>query len=183
MQLRRRGILRAAGVAAMAAAVMSVSAMRLSGCGRATLTAVSCFAMVVAIAALAGVVTAAPMRIIGSISALAALGLLEIAAPVSIVMAGLSPRLPPAPGLDAPDRTAAKTIRADTWLTSLLAAFSCSAALGAIVTVLTGAPRISCIAFATATGSLLGPTWPATSGAWAIRRSTAPGQWNRPRST
>jgi type VII secretion integral membrane protein EccD len=142
-------------LAAMAAVAMSVLAMRVSGCGVVTLTAVSCFAMVVALAALTGVTTAAPLRIIGSVSALVSLGLLGISARVSIVLAGLSPRLPHAPDLDAADRLAAKTIRADNWLTSLLTAFSGSATVGAIITVLTGAPRLSCIAFATVTGALL----------------------------
>ena len=142
-------------LAAMGATVMSVTAMRLSGCGVVTLTAVSCFTMVVAVAALAGVVTAAPLRIIGSVSALACLGLLGVAARASIVLAGLSPRLPPPPDLDSADCLPAKAIRADKWLSSLLAAFSCSAALGAIITVLAGAPRPSCITFATVTGSLL----------------------------
>jgi type VII secretion integral membrane protein EccD len=142
-------------LAAMGAAVMSVLAMRLSGCGVVTLTAVSCFAMIVAIAALAGVITAGPLHIIGPVSALVSLGLLEIAARASIVLAGLSPRLQPTPDLDTSDCLAAKAIRADNWLTSLVAAFSCSAAVGAITTVLTGAPRLSSIAFATVTGSLL----------------------------
>ncbi|HWF27004.1 MAG TPA: type VII secretion integral membrane protein EccD [Mycobacterium sp.] len=142
-------------LAAMGAAVMSVLAMRLSGCGVVTLTAVSCFAIVVAIAALVGVVTAAPLHIIGSVSALVSFGLLGVAARASIVLAGLSPRLPPAPDLDTADCLAAKAVRADNWLTSLLAAFSCSAAAGAILTVLTGTARFSCIAFATVTGSLL----------------------------
>jgi type VII secretion integral membrane protein EccD len=142
-------------LAAMAAAVMSVLAMRLSGCGVVTLTAVSCFALVVAIAALVGVITAAPLHVIGSVSALLSLGLLGVAARVSIVLAGLSPQLPPAPDLDTADCLAAKAIRADNWLTSLLAAFASSAAVGAIVAMLTGAPRLSCIAFASVTGALL----------------------------
>ncbi|WP_083679288.1 type VII secretion integral membrane protein EccD [Mycobacterium sp. IS-1264] len=142
-------------LAAMAAAVTSVLAMRVSACGRVTLTAVSCFAMAVAIVALVGVITTAPLHIIGSVSALASLGLLEMAARVSIMLAGLSPRLPPAPGLDTQDRLTAKATRADNWLTSLLAAFSGSAALGAVVTVVTGAPRLGCIALATVTGAVL----------------------------
>lgn len=142
-------------LASMAAAAMSVLAMRFSACGVVTLTAVSCFAIVVALAALTGVTTAAPLHIIGSVSALVSLGMLGISARVSIVLAGLSPRLPPAPDLDAADRLTAKTIRADNWLTSLFAAFSGSATVGAIITVLTGGPRLSCIAFATVTGALL----------------------------
>jgi type VII secretion integral membrane protein EccD len=146
-------------LAAMAAAVASVLAMRVSGCGAVTLTAVSGVAMVVAVAALVGVITAAPLRAIGSASALLSIGLLGLAARLSIVLAGLSPRLPPAPDRDAIEpaggRLAAKAIRADVWLTSLLGAFASSATVGAIVTVLTGEPRLSCIAFGTVTGSLL----------------------------
>jgi type VII secretion integral membrane protein EccD len=53
----------------------------------------------------------------------------------------------------------AKAVRADAWLTSLLAAFSSSAAVGAIMTAVaargTDAPRSGCIAFAAVTGVLL----------------------------
>jgi ESX secretion system protein EccD len=142
-------------LAAMTAAVTSVLAMRVSGCGVVTMTAVSCFAMVIAIGALVDVITAAPLRVIGSVSTLVSLGLLGVAARVSIVLAGLSPQLPPAPDLDTADCVAARAIRADNWLTSLFAAFSSSAAVGAIITVLTGAPGLSRIALATVTGALL----------------------------
>jgi type VII secretion integral membrane protein EccD len=136
-------------LAATAGAVSSVLAMRVSGCGGVTLTAISCVAMVIAVAALAGVITAAPLRAIGSVSALISLGLLGMAARVSIALAGLSPQLPPAPDLGT------KAIRADNWLASLLTAFASSAAVGAVITVLAGAPRPSCIAFGALTGALL----------------------------
>jgi type VII secretion integral membrane protein EccD len=140
-------------LAAMAAAVMSVLAIRMTGCGVVALTAVSCFAIVLAGAAFAGVITATPLRTIGSISVLVSLGLLGIAGRVSIVLAGLSPRLSDAACV------ATRAIRADAWLTSLLAAFSSSAAVGAIVTAAAargaGAPRSGCIAFAAVTGALL----------------------------
>ncbi|MGO9381738.1 MAG: type VII secretion integral membrane protein EccD [Mycobacterium sp.] len=139
---------------ATAAAVTSVLAMRVSGCGVVTLTAVSCVALVIAVAALVGVFAAAPLRAIGAVSALVSLGLLGVAARVSIMLAGLSPRLPPAPEADGVC-LAGKAIRADDWLTSLLAAFASSAAVGAIITILAGAPRLSCIAFGTVTGALL----------------------------
>jgi ESX secretion system protein EccD len=146
-------------LAAMAAAVTSVLAMRVTGCGVVTLTAVSCFAVLIAVAALAGVITAAPLHAIGSVSVLVSLGLLGVAARVSIVLAGLSPQLPPAPEPDPADRLAAKAIRADDWLASLVAAFSSAAAVGAIITALaargTHAPRLGCIALATITGALL----------------------------
>jgi type VII secretion integral membrane protein EccD len=136
-------------LAAMTAAVTSVLAMRVTGCGVITLTALSCFAVAVAVAALAGVITAVPPHVVGSVSALLSLGLLESAARLSIALAGLSPHL-------TRDLTT-KAIRADNWLTSLLAAFAASAAAGAIVTALAGrgTPRWGCITLAALTGALL----------------------------
>jgi type VII secretion integral membrane protein EccD len=77
----------------------------------------------------------------------------------------LSPQLPPnpdaAPGepLASPDNLGSNAIRAHLWLTSLLVAFSASAALGAIGAAvgpyLTGGPRVPGIAFATVTGAVL----------------------------
>ncbi len=147
-------------LAAMAAAATSVLAIRITGCGVVALTAVSCFAIVIAVATFAGVITAAPLRTIGSMSVLVSLGLLGIAGRVSIVLAGLSPQLSPALEPGTPDCLATKAIRADAWLTSLLTAFSSSAAVGAIITAAgaargTGAPRLGCIAFAAITGALL----------------------------
>lgn len=146
-------------LAATAAVVTSALAIRVSGCGVVTLTAISWTATIIAVAAWAGVITGAPLRAIGAVSALISLGLLPVAARVSIVLAGLSPQLPPAPAASTIEpggtRLADKAIRADNWLTSLLAAFSSAAAMGAIVTVLAGPPRLSCIAFGALTGALL----------------------------
>ncbi len=142
-------------LAAMTAAVTSVLAMRLSGCGAVTLTAVSGVATVVAVAALVGMITAAPSYAIGSVAALISLGLLGLAARLSIVLAGLSPQLSSAAEPEAADRLADRVIRADNLLARLLAAFSSSAAVGALVTVLAGAPRLCCIAFGAVTGALL----------------------------
>ena len=140
-------------LAAMAAAVTSVLAIRITGRGVVALTAVSCFAMITAGAAFAGVVTAAPLPTIASICALVSLGLLGIAGRISIMLAGLSPHLSQDSGL------VTKAIRADAWLTSLLAAFSSSAAVAAIVTAATGrdagAHRSGCIAFAAVIGAQL----------------------------
>lgn len=140
-------------LAAMAAAVASVIAMRVTVPGIA-LTALSCFAVTVAVAALAGLITAAPPHAIGAACALASLGLLGLAGRVSIALAGLSPV--PAPD---PNGLPAKAIRADAWLTSLLAAFSSSAAVGALVAAVAapghGAVRLGCIVFAAVTAALL----------------------------
>lgn len=61
-------------VAAMAAAATSVLAMRITGCGGITLTAVACCAVVVAAATLVGAITAAPVPAIGSLATLASFG-------------------------------------------------------------------------------------------------------------
>jgi type VII secretion integral membrane protein EccD len=145
--------------AATAAALTSVLAIRATGGGGVALPALSCFAMVIAGAALAGVITGAPLPAIGAVSALVSLGLLGPAGRAAIALAGLSPRLPPPQHPDSPDLLAVRAIRADEWLASLLTAFSSSAAVGAIVTAVTapgkGSAHLRCIAFAAATGALL----------------------------
>jgi type VII secretion integral membrane protein EccD len=123
--------------------------MRVSACGVVTLTAIACAAMVIAAAASIGVITAAPLRAIGAVSGLISLALLGVAARVSIVLSGLSTRSP-----NASDLTA-QAVRADHWLSSLLAAFASSTAVAAVLTVLAGAPRLCCIAFGALTGALL----------------------------
>lgn len=136
-------------LAASAAAVTAVSANRTTGCGAVTLTAVSCAAIAIAVAASVGVFSAAPLRAVGAASALISLGLLGMAARMSIALAGLSPTS------DRVDGVAAKANRADTWLTGLLAGLSSSAAVAAVVTVLAGANDLSCIAFSFLTSALL----------------------------
>ncbi|OBG22373.1 type VII secretion integral membrane protein EccD [Mycobacterium sp. 852002-51057_SCH5723018] len=142
-------------LAAAAAAATSVLAMRVVGCGVVTLTAVACAATLVAAAALVGVMTAAPLPALGSVSTLICLGLIGLAPRLSIALAGLSPRLAPPPDLEPADGLADKAFRADNWLTGLLAAFSSSAAAGAVVTVLGGAPRLCCMGFGALTGASL----------------------------
>lgn len=143
-------------LASTAAAATCVLAMRSSGCGAVTMTALSCVAAVVAGAALVGAITAAPAQAIGAAAALVSLGLLGTAARASIVLAGLSPRLATSSDTDETEvAVAGQTLRADAWLSSLLAGFSSSAAVGAAVTVLAGAPRLSCMAFGAITGTLL----------------------------
>jgi type VII secretion integral membrane protein EccD len=123
------------------------------------LTAVACFAVVTAAAGLAGVLTAAPSHVIGSLSALLSLGLLEVSPRLAILLAGLSPMLTSALDPDVTERLPTADLltttvnRADNSLTSLLAAFSASAAAGAIVTALMRNPES--IAFATVAGALL----------------------------
>ena len=141
-------------LAAMAAAVTSVLAIRITGRGGVALTAVACFAMITAGAAFASVITGAPLHTIGPISALVSLGLLGTAGRLSIALAGLSPHLSDDAMVWSP-----RPVRADAWLASLLAAFSSAAAIAAVATAsagrAVGAPRSGCIAFAAVTGALL----------------------------
>jgi type VII secretion integral membrane protein EccD len=152
-------------LAAMAATATSAVAMRVIDCCKVVFTALSCFAAIAAAAAAVGVVTAVPLQAIGAMAAAISLGLLEASARVSIMLAGLSPRLAlePAAATDelapVPHRLSAKVIRADIWLTSLVVVFSASAALGAIGTAVgacsAGGPRLLGITFAAVTGSVL----------------------------
>ncbi|MEZ0349658.1 type VII secretion integral membrane protein EccD [Mycobacterium sp. pR1184] len=140
-------------LAAAAAAATAVLAMRVSGCGITALTAVACFAVIVAVAAFGGLITDASLQMVGAVLAPVSLGLLAVAARAALILAGLSPK--PADPQPVTDDVAANAVRADAWLASLLAAFSSSAATGAIVTVAAGAPRLGCTALAAATGALL----------------------------
>lgn len=145
-------------LAAAAAGVTSVVAMRVSGCGVVTLRAVSCCAVVIALAALAGVISGLPLCAVASAAGLVSLALLSVAPRASIALAGLSAHLaiPEAPEVDPSGaRVHRQALRADSWLTALLAGLAVSAAVGAVVTVVAGAPRLSCTAFATLTGALL----------------------------
>jgi type VII secretion integral membrane protein EccD len=149
-------------LAAMAVAAASVLAMRASGCGGVTFTAVACFAGATATAASAAVVTGAPLRVVGAVSTVLSLGLIEASARASMRLAGLSPRLA-LKAVDeptwAPDRLPAKATRAAGWLTGLLAAFSASAALGAIATAAgsysSARPPVAGCAFAVLTAAVL----------------------------
>ncbi|HET9889750.1 MAG TPA: type VII secretion integral membrane protein EccD, partial [Mycobacterium sp.] len=145
-------------LAAAAGGATSVVALRVSGCGVVTVTAVSCCAAIVAVTALVGVISGAPPHVIAAAAGLASLSLLTVAARASIALAGLSPRLgtPDVAETEPSDAVLrSRAVRADRWLTSLLAGLSLSATVAAVVTVLAGAPRLTCTAFGTLTGALL----------------------------
>ncbi|WP_375482173.1 type VII secretion integral membrane protein EccD [uncultured Mycobacterium sp.] len=145
---------------AMAAAVTSVLALRVTGCGAVTFTTTACCAIIAAITALVAIVTAAPLHAVALAPTVASLGLLEFSARLSAVLAGLSPRLPtdnaaPPPSSN-PEQLSAKAIRADEWLTTLVATWSVSAATGAAIEAYsTGIPRLGRIAFATIIAAVL----------------------------
>ena len=150
---------------AAAAAATSAAVIRVMGCHAVIFNALTCFGAATATAALVGAVTAVPLQTIGAASAAISLALVEVSAPVSIMLARLSPQLPPNPDttpgepLSGPDHLNTSAIRAHTWLTSLIVTFSASAALGAIGAAggpyLTGGPRVPGITFATVIGGVL----------------------------
>ncbi|HZU46045.1 MAG TPA: type VII secretion integral membrane protein EccD, partial [Mycobacterium sp.] len=144
-------------LAAMAAAVISVLALRVTGCGAVTFTATACCMIVAAVTALVGIVTAAPLHVVALAPTVASLGLLALSARLSVALAGLSPQLStddaPAP---SPDPLSAKAIRADACLTTLVAGWSVSAATGAAIEAYsTGIPRGGGVAFAAVTAAVL----------------------------
>lgn len=144
-----------AGAAVAAAAVLG---MRLSGCGVVALTAAACFATVIAAAALVGAISAAPVHVVASAAGVLSLGLLGAAPRVAIALAGLSPRLATSDVADCEPSdswVSARAVRADRWLVSLRAGLSASAGVGAVVTVLGGAPRLSCLVFGSVTAAVL----------------------------
>ncbi|OBI50095.1 type VII secretion integral membrane protein EccD [Mycobacterium kyorinense] len=145
-------------LAAAAAAVTAVVAIHGSGCGTTTLTAVACAASVGALAALLRVAAAAPLQAVCAASAVISLALLQGAPRLSVMLAGLSPRLAAEPA-DEPlpelEDLRAKVFRADTWLTSLVGAFAVSSAFGAADAAVTTQPRMLGVAFAALTGVAL----------------------------
>lgn len=150
-------------LAAVAAGMASVLAMRLSGCGSTTFRTVSCLALMIAGAALTTVITTAPLRAIGSVSVLASVGLLEMSARISIAWAGLSPRLPVDVDTAGQEGTQAqmrrKSLHAHNRLTSLVVASAAAAAIAAVCTAIksyaAGGPRLGAVVFAAITGAVL----------------------------
>lgn len=144
-------------LAAAATAVTAVVVMHILDCGRTLFRAIGCLAGITAVAALAAAAFSLPVRAVGAMSVVISLVLLEASARLSVLLAGLSPRL--TIDGDIPDALPDKAIQADNWLTSLIAAFSMSATLGGIGVALTayraGGPNLVGITFATLTGALL----------------------------
>jgi type VII secretion integral membrane protein EccD len=139
---------------ATAAAAASAASLRAIGCCAAVFTALCCFATAAMAATLVAAVSAVPLQAIAAGSAAISLVLVEASAPVSIMLAGLSRQLS-----SEPQSPNTRAIRANTWLISLVAGFSASAALGAIgaagAPCSTGSSHSLGITFATVTGGVL----------------------------
>jgi type VII secretion integral membrane protein EccD len=147
---------------AAAAAATSAAAMRVISSRAVAFTALVAFAAIGATAAIVGVITATPPQAIGAAFAAMSLALVEGSAPLSIILARLSPPTADASAdasISTPHVLNASAIRANAWLTSLIAAFSATAAMGAIGAALgpflTGESLFPDLLFATVTGGVL----------------------------
>lgn len=143
-------------LAMTATAVTAVLVLHGVSSGTTLFRAIACFAGLAALASLAAVATGQPLPTIGGISAVISLALLEMSARMSVLLAGLSPKLGNGGGAQSYQD---KAIRADSWLSSMTAAFAASAALGGIAVALTayrtGGPGVVGIVFATLTATVL----------------------------
>jgi type VII secretion integral membrane protein EccD len=144
------------------AAATCAAAMRVISGHAVAFTAIVTFAAIGSAAAMVAAITSIPPQAIGAAFTAISLAFVEASGPLSVTLARLSPPTADA-GADVPLSSShllnAKAIRAHTWLTSLIAAFSASAALGAIgaalAPFLTGEPRFPGLLFATVAGGIL----------------------------
>jgi type VII secretion integral membrane protein EccD len=147
---------------ATAAAATCAAAMRLISSYAVAFTALVVFAATGATAAMVATITKVPLQTIGATVTAISLAFVEASAPLSVTLARLAPPMAE-PTVDvqfsSPHLLNTRAIRAHVWLTSLIAAFSASAALGAIGAALgpflTGGPRFAGLLFATVTGGVL----------------------------
>jgi type VII secretion integral membrane protein EccD len=147
---------------AAAAGATCATAMRVISSYAVAFTALVTFAVAGSTAAMVAAITAIPLQAIGAAFTAISLAFVEASAPLSVTLARLSPPTADA-GADvpfsSPDLLNARAVRAHAWLTSLIVAFSASAALGAIGAalgpVLTGEPRFPGLLFATVAGGIL----------------------------
>jgi len=119
---------------AMAATATTAAATRIIGCGATVFTALACFATVATGAAAVSAITGMPPQALGAASAAISLILIEASAPVSIILAALSSHVTSehTEAASNPHRLSTSAVRANNWLTSLVAAFSAAATLGAV---------------------------------------------------
>ncbi len=134
---------------AAAAAATSAAMVQVIACQAVLFGVLACFATTCAVAASVGVVAAEPLPVIGAGLSAISLAMIEAAPALSVMLARLSPDM----ASEAPNQLAASAIRAHYWLTSVIAAFSASAALGAVsATFRLSAPSI---VFAAVIGSVM----------------------------
>jgi type VII secretion integral membrane protein EccD len=145
-----------------AAAATCAAAMRVISGHAVAFTAIVTFAATGSTAAMVAAITSVPPQAIGAAFTAISLAFVEASGPLSVTLARLSPPTADT-GADVPSSSPhvlnARAIRAHAWLTSLIAAFSATAALGAIgaalAPFLAGGPRFPGLLFATVAGGVL----------------------------
>lgn len=146
------------GLLSGAAAAASAAVMCVIGCFPVVFTALACVATIGVAAALVGVIIGPPLQSIASATTAVSLLLVELAAPMSIMLAGLAPQVPSGPAV-SDELLNTRAVRASAWLTSIIVGFSTTAALGAIGAMVglysTGGSRAVGISFAAITGGVL----------------------------
>ncbi|OBK15162.1 type VII secretion integral membrane protein EccD [Mycobacterium asiaticum] len=130
-------------LAAMAAATTAVLAIRTTDCGSEVLTTLVGCAIVEGIAALAAVLTTAPTQVVGAVTVVVCLVLIEMAPRICMLVTGL------VPGLPNPAVLACAAARAERWLASLRGALAVATGAGAAVAAL-ASPRAIVLAAVTA---------------------------------
>jgi type VII secretion integral membrane protein EccD len=134
---------------AAAAAATSAAIVRVIVCRALLFAVLACFATTCLAAAVVCVVAAEPLPVIGAGLAAISLAMIEASPPMSTMLARLSSGAPSS----SPDQLHASAIRAHGWVTSFVAAFSASAALGAVSALLQSS--LPGIVFAAVVGSVL----------------------------
>jgi type VII secretion integral membrane protein EccD len=134
---------------AAAAAATTAAIVRVIACRSILFAVLACFATTCLAAAVVCVVAAEPLPVIGAGLAATSLAMVEASPLVSTMLARLSPDAPSS----SPDQLHTAVVRAHGWLTSLVAAFSASAALGAVSALFPISPPG--IVFAAVVGSVL----------------------------
>jgi type VII secretion integral membrane protein EccD len=120
-------------LAAAAAASMSVLLLRATGCGTVWLTAATAFSTTTAVAVAVAAVWTLPTQATGALLATAALGVLGVAARLSILAAGLAPPMPI--GDDRVEIDDDRAARGHRVLTGLVAGSAASVVVGALLVV------------------------------------------------
>ncbi len=147
-------------LAAMAGGVVVVLALRLTGCGPRTFTALCCVALLISGAAVTTVAVSGPLPMLGSLSTVASLTLMEVSPRLAVTWAGLSPRLPDYPDIaTSHDALRPRAVRAEGMFTSLVVAAAVTAAAGATCSVFStntaDGNRLAAGASAAVTGAVL----------------------------
>jgi type VII secretion integral membrane protein EccD len=144
-------------LATAAAASMSVLLLRATGCGTLWLTAGTTFSTTTAVAVAVDVVWTLPSHATGALLATAALGVLGVAARLSILVAGLAPPMPT--GDDRVEIDDGRAARGHRVLTGLVAGSVASVSMGALLVVAgclpAGAPWPTGAAFTALVGMVL----------------------------